>query len=173
MKCRALRLPAALAGLLLALSLCACGAGEEQGFAGEVLQISDAEVLVSVLPNDPLRAQATQVAFPLEATVGDTVTVVYLGPVTPGEPATVDARECGLLQKEFCGVIDRIGEGTAVIEPLATEEIAQEAQQLSISLQQVGDKGFQVGDVVSVTYVRGVVPGSIPQVDARDWGLAE
>ena len=93
MKCRALRLPAALAGLLLALSLCACGAGEEQGFAGEVLQISDAEVLVSVLPNDPLRAQATQVAFPLdaiggrenlEATVGDTVTVVYLGPVTPG-----------------------------------------------------------------------------------------
>ena len=30
-------------------------------------------------------------------------------------------------KKEFCGVIDRIGEGTAVIEPLATEEIAQEA----------------------------------------------
>ena len=56
---------------------------------------------------------------------------------------------------------------------LATEEIAQETQQLSISLQQVGDKGFQVGDVVSVTYVRGVVPGSIHQVDARDWGLAE
>lgn len=56
---------------------------------------------------------------------------------------------------------------------LATEEIAQEAGQLSISLQQVGDKGFQVGDVVSVTYVRGVVLGSIPQVDARDWGLAE
>ena len=182
MKRRALRLSAALAGLLLALSLCACGAGEEEGFAGEVLQISDAEVLVSVLPNDSLRAQATQVAFPLdaiggrenlEATVGDTVTVVYLGPVPPGEPATVDARECGLLQKEFCGVIDRIGAGTAVIEPLATEEIAQEAGQLSISLQQVGDKGFQVGDVVSVTYVRGVVPGSIPQVDARDWGLAE
>ena len=70
MKCRALRLPAALAGLLLALSLCACGAGEEQGFAGEVLQISDAEVLVSVLPNDPLRAQATQVAFPLDAIGG-------------------------------------------------------------------------------------------------------
>ena len=57
--------------------------------------------------------------------------------------------------KELLQHNDRIGAGTAVIEPLATEEIAQEAQQLSISLQQVGDKGFQVGDVVSVTYVRG------------------
>ncbi len=75
--------------------------------------------------------------------------------------------------KKFCGVIDRIGAGTAVIEPLATEEIAQEAQQLSISLRQVGGQGVPGRGRCLRDLCPRVVPGSIPQVDARDWGLAE
>ena len=44
-------------------------------------------------------------------------------------------------KKEFCGVIDRIGEGTAVIEPLATEEIAQEASSCPSRCSRWGTRG--------------------------------
>lgn len=150
MKCRALRLPAALAGLLLALSLCACGAGEEQGFAGEVLQISDAEVPgVGSAQRSPA-GPGHPGGLPPGCHRGTGKPGGHRGgyrhgglprPGHAGGTGHGGRRECGLLQKEFCGVIDRIGEGTAVIEPLATEEIAQEAQQLSISLQPGGGQG--------------------------------
>ena len=33
------------------------------------------------------------------------------------------------------------------------------------------DIGVHVGDPVSVTYVRDVIPGNPPQIEAKNWGV--
>lgn len=147
-------------------------------FRGTVVEVSGDRVVVAV-PEDPL---VRQMAFSLEANrpddsgvvVGDSVTILYAGPLLPDFVGDTDVRCWGLVRKEMDGILLSLDENQVVVQPMPEDPLAGQVEELMFlrnNRDLKRDIGVPVGDPVSVTYVRDVIPGEPPRIEAKDWGV--
>lgn len=156
-------------------------AGGELGARGTVVSISGDTVVVEIEEN-PLDPEVSQVKFsldqnkldPTEAGVGDEVVLIFLDELIPADVGNLDVRSWGLVQHELDAYVVSMDENQVVVRPMPGDPLAGQVEQLLFfrnnrDLQR--DIGVQPGDAVSISYVRDVIPGDQPQIEAVSWGV--
>lgn len=148
-------------------------------FIGTVIEVSGDRVVVAVPDNLLVR----QMAFSLErnklsnydgAVAGDSVVITYMGPLLPDSVGDTDVRSWGVAKKEMNGILLSLDESQVVVQPMPDDPLAGQVEELMFLRNNEDlkrDIGVHVGDPVSVTYVRDVIPGNPPQIEAKNWGV--
>ncbi len=173
--------------LVACLLLGACG-GDEYCVTGTIAECAEDRVVVEVTrmtdENDTTDVSGTRVTFPLSETdvppidgavVGDVVEVIYRGKLTPSDKGDLDALGFNLATKELKATLQAVEPDYLLVSPLESDPLAQEAEIIQVQID--GDaplkiRGADKGDTLLIPYVRELVPGSPPQVEAID-GMIE
>lgn len=146
---------------------------------GTVVEVSGDRVVVAV----PDNVLVHQISFSLErnklsnydgAVAGDRVVITYMGQLLPDSIGDTDVRGWGLVKKEMNGILLSLDENQVVVQPMTDDPLAGQVEELMFLRNNEDlkrDIGVHVGDPVSVTYVRDVIPGNPPQIEAKDWGI--
>lgn len=146
---------------------------------GTVVEVSGDRVVVAV----PDNVLVHQISFSLErnklsnydgAVAGDRVVITYMGQLLPDSIGDTDVRGWGLVKKEMNGILLSLDENQVVVQPMTDDPLAGQVEELMFlrnNRDLKRDIGVHVGDPVSVTYVRDVIPGNPPQIEAKDWGI--
>lgn len=160
-------------------SLYASNSNHANDFIGTVVEVSGDRVVVAVPDNLLVR----QMAFSLErnklsnydgAVAGDSVVITYMGPLLPDSVGDTDVRSWGVDKKEMNGILLSLDESQVVVQPMPDDPLAGQVEELMFLRNNEDlkrDIGVSVGDSVSVTYVRDVIPGNPPQIEAKNWGV--
>lgn len=148
-------------------------------FRGTVVEVSGDRVVVAV----PDNLLVSQMAFSLERNkmrnyegivAGDSVVIVYMGQLLPDTIGDSDVRSWGLTSKEMNGILLSLDENQVVVQPMPDDPLAGQVEELMFLRNNEDlkrDIGVRVGDPISVTYVRDVIPGNPPQIEAKNWGV--
>lgn len=146
---------------------------------GTVVEVSGDRVVVAV----PDNVLVHQISFSLErnklsnydgAVAGDRVVITYMGQLLPDSIGDTDVRGWGLVKKEMNGILLSLDENQVVVQPMPDDPLAGQVEKLMFlrnNRDLKRDIGVSVGDSVSVTYVRDVIPGNPPWIEAKDWGI--
>ena len=108
------------------------------------------------------------------AVAGDSVVITYMGPLLPDSVGDTDVRSWGVAKKEMDGILLSLDENQVVVQPMPDDPLAGQVEELMFLRNNEDlkrDIGVHVGDPVSVTYVRDVIPGNPPQIEAKNWGV--
>lgn len=146
---------------------------------GTVVEVSGDRVVVAV----PDNVLVHQISFSLErnklsnydgAVAGDSVVITYMGQLLPDSVGDTDVRSWALVSKDMDGILLSLDENQVVVQPMPDDPLAGQVEKLMFlrnNRDLKRDIGVSVGDSVSVTYVRDVIPGNPPRIEAKDWGI--
>jgi len=151
--------------------------GNSECATGTVVAISE-EMAVVEITDHPL---ISDIRFPFENTlmdpndvvVGDQVNLTYVRKLVPADVGVTDVGSWCLTRKYLDGTVVSMDENQVVVRPLPEDPLAGQVETLRFlrnnrDLQR--DIGVQPGDVVGISYVRDVIPGNPPQIEAVSWG---
>ena len=165
--------------LLFALTLCMaaglCSCGNETYFEGTIVEITDETVTVTPFETDRIYAQAAEIIFdlppdgPQDCTVGEEVGVMFQGKLGRGIPAKVDVIGWGPVDRSLTATILEIDGDTFLVAPQPGEPLAEETDVIRFDdpYPAYTDGQLKPGDVISITYVRDLIPGDPPSLDVR------
>ena len=97
-----------------------------------------------------------------------------MAPLLPDSVGDTDVRSWGVAKKEMNGILLSLDESQVVVQPMPDDPLAGQVEELMFLRNNEDlkrDIGVSVGDSVSVTYVRDVIPGNPPQIEAKNWGV--
>lgn len=165
--------------LCICLLLCACG--DETILKGTILERQGDQVVVDLTEGPVLE----EVSFSLkenelddfDLAAGDRIVLICEGEVHPSSSGTISPKGLGLAEESFHATLLSLDEEQAVVAPLPDEPLAQQAEEIAFPLTSLYgaslQREFSVGDEVSITYVRDLIPGDPPQLAVIDWGRSE
>lgn len=145
---------------------------------GTVVAISEEAAVVEIaehpLISDIRFSFENTLMDPNDAVVGDEVNLTYVRKLVPADLGETDVGSWCLTRKYLDGIVVSMDENQVVVRPLPEDPLAGQVEMLRFlrnnrDLQR--DIGVQPGDVVGVAYVRDVIPGNPPQIEAVSWGV--
>lgn len=175
-----------ISSIVFIVCLCLLSAcGDEYCVTGTIAECSEERVAVEVTRmtdvNDTTDVSGTRVTFPLSETgvppidgavVGDVVEVIYRGKLTPADKGDLNALGFNLATKELRATLQAFEPDYLLVSPLESDPLAQETEVIKVQIDRDAPlkvRGADKGDTLLIPYVRELVPGSPPQVEAIDW----